>query len=65
MGDGYQAIYGQLGEVLVTEGERLAEGDLIGYLAEPTKYYSVEGCNVYFKLLKDGEPMNPLNYLES
>ena len=65
MGDGYQAIYGQLGEVLVTEGERLAEGDLIGYLAEPTKYYSVEGCNLYFKLLKDGEPVNPLNYLES
>ena len=65
MGDGYQAIYGQLGEVFVTVGERIAEGDLIGYLSEPTKYYSVEGCNLYFKLLKDGEPENPLNYLAS
>lgn len=65
MGDGYQAVYGQLGEVFVTKDERIAEGDLIGYLAEPSKYYSVEGCNLYFKLLKNGEPVNPLNYLES
>lgn len=65
LGDGYQAVYGQLGDVFVTKDERLAEGDLIGYLAEPTKYYSVEGCNLYFQLLKDGEPINPLDYLAS
>lgn len=64
LGDGYEAIYGQLGEVSVTKGERIAEGDVIGYLGEPTKYYSVEGCNLYFKLLKDGEPVNPLEYLD-
>ena len=64
MGDGYEAVYGQLGEVLVTQGERIAEGDLIGYLGEPTKYYSVEGTNLYFKLLKDGNPVNPLEYLD-
>ena len=64
MGNGYEAVYGQLGEVLVTQGERISEGDLIGYLGEPTKYYSVEGCNLYFQLLKDGEPVNPLEYLD-
>ena len=64
LGDGYKAVYGQLGEVCVTQGENITEGDIIGYLGEPTKYYSVEGCNLYFQLLKDGEPVNPLEYLD-
>ena len=64
LGDGYEAIYGQLGEVRVKQGDRIDKGVLIGYLGEPTKYYSVEGCNLYFQLLKDGEPVNPLHYLD-
>ena len=64
LGDGYEAIYGQLSEVYVKQGDRVEEGYLIGYLGEPTKYYSVEGCNLYFQLLKDGEPINPLHYLD-
>ena len=64
LGDGYEAVYGQLGEVCVKQGENITEGDIIGYLGEPTKYYSVEGCNLYFQLLKDGEPVNPLEYLD-
>ena len=64
LGDGFEAIYGQLGELHVKEGDRIDEGVLIGYLAEPTKYYSVEGCNLYFQLLKDGEPVDPLHYLD-
>ena len=64
LGDGYEVIYGQLGEVCVNQGENITEGDIIGYLGEPTKYYSVEGCNLYFQLLKDGEPVNPLEYLD-
>ena len=64
LGDGYEAVYGQLGEVCVTQGENITKGDIIGYLGEPTKYYSVEGCNLYFQLLKDGEPVNPLEYLD-
>ena len=64
LGDGYEVVYGQLSEVCVTQGENIVEGDIIGYLGEPTKYYSVEGCNLYFQLLKDGEPVNPLEYLD-
>ena len=64
LGDGYEAIYGQIGEVCVEEGETLSEREIIGYLGEPTKYYSVEGCNLYFQLLKDGEPVNPMDYLD-
>lgn len=64
MGNGYEAVYGQLKEVVVLEGTYMEQGELVGYLNEPTKYYSVEGCNLYFQLLKDGEPVNPLEYLE-
>ena len=28
-----------------------------------TKYYSVEGCNVYFEMRKDGQPVNPMDYM--
>ena len=63
LGNGYEAIYGQLGELRVVEGQRLATEDVIGYVAQPTKYYSVEGSNVYFQMLKDGEPVNPLDFM--
>lgn len=64
LGDGYEVLYGQLQNVAVTQGERIAKGDVIGYLAEPTKYYSVEGCNLYFQMRKNGKPINPLEYLD-
>lgn len=63
LGSGYEMIYGQLKDICVREGDRIAQGDLIGYVSEPTKYYSVEGPNVYFQLLKDGEPVNPMEHL--
>lgn len=37
---------------------------ILGYVAEPTKYYSIEGNNVYFELTHDGEPVDALDYLE-
>ena len=41
----------------------LEAGNVIGYLEIPTKYYSLEGCNLYFEMLKDGQPVNPMDYL--
>lgn len=58
LGDGYEAIYGQLQDIQVSEGSYVAAGDIIGSVAEPTKYYSVEGTNLYFELTKDGESVN-------
>lgn len=63
LGGGYEVTYGQLTNILVSEGSYVAMGDVIGEVAEPTKYFSVEGTNVYFKLTKDGEPVNPLSKL--
>lgn len=64
LGDGYEAIYGQLDEVCVSQGELIYQGELIAYVGEPTKYYSVEGPNLYFQMLKDGQPINPMGFVE-
>ena len=63
LGDGYVAIYGQLKELNFDVGDTLEAGQVVGYVSEPTKYYSVEGSNVYFELQKDGAPVNPSDYL--
>ena len=63
MGNGYECMYGQLKEVQVKVGDYLEAGNVIGYLEIPTKYYSLEGCNLYFEMLKDGQPVNPMDYL--
>ena len=34
------------------------------FVAEPTKYYSVEGVNVFFELKHKGETVDPLNHME-
>ncbi len=64
IGSGYELTYGQLKDIMVLQGDVVSSGDVIGAVAEPTKYYSVEGPNVYFKLTKDGAPVNPLSCLE-
>lgn len=64
LGDGYELIYGQLENMQVGVGDNIKKGDIIGYVANPTKYYSVEGSNMYFKLTKDGVATNPLNRLQ-
>lgn len=63
LGGGYEATYGQLSNILVSEGSYVSAGDVIAEVSAPTKYFSVEGTNVYFKLTKDGEPVNPLSRL--
>ena len=39
LGNGYQAVYGQLKDVLVEEGEIVAAGTVLGYVNEPSRLY--------------------------
>lgn len=64
LGDKYEAVYGQLKEVSVEEGDIVEAGTVIGYVSEPTKYYTLEGSNLYFQLLKKHKPVNPMDYME-
>ena len=63
LGNGYEMICGQLENLRVREGDTVQKGSVIGVVAEPSKYYVVEGPNVYFQMLKDGKPVNPLEYM--
>ena len=63
MGGGYVVTYGQLRDVQIEKGATLEEGELIGYVASPTKYFSVEGAHLYIKMTKDGVAIDPLDYL--
>lgn len=59
LGNGYELTYGQLQEVTVSEGTYVTEGEIFAQIAEPTRYFAVEGTNLYLKLTKDGVPVNP------
>lgn len=64
LGSGYEICYGQLDNIQVKEGDMVEKGDYIGDVAKTTKYYSLEGDNVYFALKKNGEPVNPMTKLQ-
>jgi murein DD-endopeptidase MepM/ murein hydrolase activator NlpD len=63
IGDGYSLIYGQLKDVDLKVGDTVEVGKVFGKIAEPTRYYTVEGSNLYFQVLKDDETVNPMSLL--
>ena len=62
LGDGYQAIYGQVENIAIPIGARVEAGENLATVAAPTKYFSKEGTNLYFKLEKDGVSIDPGDY---
>ena len=64
IGNGYKITYGQLKDVAVTNGSYVERGSIIGYVSSPTKYYSVEGTNVYFSLTLNDKPVDPMGELQ-
>lgn len=60
IGDDFKVVYGQLKDVTVSKGDEVSEGQVIGKIAKPTKYYSVEGANLYYQVKQKGETVNPL-----
>lgn len=63
LGGGFKAYYGQLDNMQKAEDTYIAAGDILGYVASPTKYYSKEGSNLYFAMTKDGKPVYPKEYM--
>lgn len=59
LGNGYQAVYGQLQTLNVAEGDYVEAGQVIGTVATPTIYYSLEGSNLYFLLQQNGTALDP------
>ena len=64
IGNGYEAIYGQLKNLNVKNGQKIAKGDIVGHIAKPTKYYTEEGTNLYFEVKENGKSVDPLLLLK-
>jgi len=60
IGDKYSLVYGQLDNVTLAVGDKVNEGEVIGTIAEPTKYYTLEGSNLYFQVLQEDDTVNPM-----
>lgn len=59
LGNGYQAIYGQLKNIAVKTGDVVERAQPIGEVAKASTYYAEEGNHLYFAMTKDGEPIDP------
>jgi len=55
---GYRTIYTHLSEILVTEGQKVKEGDLIANCGE-----ALEGPRLHFEIWKEREKQNPEYWL--
>ena len=64
LGNDYTVTCGQLKEIQAEAGDYLEKGQILGYVAEPTKYYCVEGSSVYVEMDHQGAPVDPLDFME-
>ncbi len=60
IGSGYSLVYGQLKDVKFKVGDTVKEGQVVGTVAKPSKYYSVEGSNLYFQVVKEDSTVDPM-----
>lgn len=61
LGDGYVATYGQLSDIMVEKDGYVKAGDKLGTVAAPSRFYLLEGTNLYFSLKKDDTSVNAEN----
>ena len=60
IGSNYKVTYGQLTNLKVKKGDEVKEGQLLGMVAAPTKYFSEEGSNLFFQVKENGKAVDPL-----
>lgn len=60
IGDDFSVSYGQLQDVAVGQGDKVSEGQVIGKIAKPSKYYTEEGSNLYFQVKEKKQTVNPM-----
>lgn len=63
LGGEYTVIYGQLEDIQVSLNQVVETGETLGVVAAPTKYYVVEGPNLYLELRYQGTPVDPMDYI--
>ncbi|MEW6696526.1 MAG: peptidoglycan DD-metalloendopeptidase family protein [Bacillota bacterium] len=61
-GNGWESSYGGLEQVNVTAGQKLARDEVLGTLGKHSKANGVMENHLYFKVTKNGEPVDPNIY---
>lgn len=64
LGNEYSVTCGQLKEIQAEAGDYVEKGQILGYVAEPTKYYCVEGSSVFVEMTYQGKPVDPVDFME-
>lgn len=64
LGNDYVATYGQIINPEAEVGTAVKAGQTLAYVNKPTRYYTKEGDNLYFKLTRKDKPVDPLNFLD-
>ena len=64
LGNNTNLVYGQLQTGELKVGDVLEAGECIGTVATPTRYYVMEGPNLYFQVLENGQSIDPTELLK-
>ncbi len=64
LGNDTSLVYGQLEVADLKEGDVVEAGECLGTVAEPTRYYVVEGPNLYFQVIEGEESIDPMGLLQ-
>lgn len=66
IGNDYSLIYGQLADCTLQVGDRVAQGEVIGTVGQVSRFYHLEGDNLYFEVRNGEETVNPMSlFLDS
>ncbi|WP_171016924.1 M23 family metallopeptidase [Pseudalkalibacillus caeni] len=60
--DGVTTVYESLGELSVSEGDAVKQGEKLGTAGE-NKFNADAGTHLHFEVRKEGQPVNPLDVL--
>ena len=58
-GFGYQTLYAHMSRIKVYKGQKIARGELIGYVGSTGTSI---GPHLHYEVIKNGEKVNPINY---
>ncbi|MBR6399850.1 MAG: M23 family metallopeptidase [Firmicutes bacterium] len=64
-GNGWCTTYSQIDNISLAEGQIVKQGDVIGCIAQPTKYASALGSHLDFAVTLDNKTQDPKLYLKA